>query len=289
MYKDSLTKIDIICNQHGVFSQAPASHMRGTGCPKCYVRNRRKKYNTETFVNVCQKIHGAKYEYSKTYYTGSLQSVIVICHAHGEFKIQAWSHSTGTGCKNCAWQEQCNSQIVFEDRANKIHNYKYDYSKSVYTKSKEKITITCPEHGDFIQSAASHITGSGCTSCSKGGFFANDPATLYVFVCNDLVKIGISKDARKRIADIRTGSGLDFKLLKQYNFTEGRIAYKFEQDILSQLRTIYKQPQRKFEGYTECFIDVDKIQLLNLIQVMLDSDQYIGYTPYIDSATSEAH
>ena len=37
----------------------------------------------------------------------------------------------------------------FIERANKIHNYKYDYSKTVYTKSKENIVIICPKHGEF--------------------------------------------------------------------------------------------------------------------------------------------
>jgi hypothetical protein len=35
--------------------------------------------------------------------------------------------------------------------ATKIHNGKYDYSKSVYVKAKEKVIITCPIHGDFEQ------------------------------------------------------------------------------------------------------------------------------------------
>lgn len=35
VYKGSHTKIDIKCNIHGVFKQTPATHKKGSGCPKC--------------------------------------------------------------------------------------------------------------------------------------------------------------------------------------------------------------------------------------------------------------
>jgi hypothetical protein len=34
-YINSKTKINIICNKHGVFNQIPASHLNGSGCPIC--------------------------------------------------------------------------------------------------------------------------------------------------------------------------------------------------------------------------------------------------------------
>ena len=36
-YVNNNTKIDIICLEHGVFSQIPASHLRGYGCPSCAI------------------------------------------------------------------------------------------------------------------------------------------------------------------------------------------------------------------------------------------------------------
>lgn len=47
------------------------------------------------------------------------------------------------------------------------HGNKYDYSKSVYIKSKTKLVITCPIHGDFEQIPNSHLTGQGCPECGK--------------------------------------------------------------------------------------------------------------------------
>lgn len=55
----------------------------------------------------------------------------------------------------------------FIKKASIVHSNKYDYSASIYTKAKEKITIICPEHGKFMQQAADHLNGSGCRECRK--------------------------------------------------------------------------------------------------------------------------
>ena len=49
---------------------------------------------------------------------------------------------------------------IWVEEARGIWGETFDYSKPAYTKSKEKITITClkPEHGDFTVVAANHIT-----------------------------------------------------------------------------------------------------------------------------------
>jgi hypothetical protein len=53
----------------------------------------------------------------------------------------------------------------FKDKANIVHNFKYDYSDLVYTKLCNKIKIICPTHGDFSQRAQAHLLGSGCKNC----------------------------------------------------------------------------------------------------------------------------
>lgn len=54
---------------------------------------------------------------------------------------------------------------TFIEKANKIHNNKYDYSKSIYENWKIKITITCLTHGDFKQLPLLHLYGQGCPKC----------------------------------------------------------------------------------------------------------------------------
>lgn len=55
----------------------------------------------------------------------------------------------------------------FIEKANKIHNFKYDYSKIEYISTKHKMTIICPVHGEFSQTGSDHLKGWGCSKCSR--------------------------------------------------------------------------------------------------------------------------
>ena len=55
---------------------------------------------------------------------------------------------------------------IFVVRANKKHNYKYDYSKFVYINCRTKSIIICPEHGEFLQNPHDHLKGKVCHKCS---------------------------------------------------------------------------------------------------------------------------
>ena len=55
-------------------------------------------------------------------------------------------------------------EFILKSKA--VHSNKYSYTKTEYTKSKASVIITCPIHGDFEQSANSHIQGYGCNKCA---------------------------------------------------------------------------------------------------------------------------
>ncbi len=56
----------------------------------------------------------------------------------------------------------------FIKKAKIVHNDKYDYSKiKEQFKSKDKICIICPIHGEFFQRASEHISGAGCKKCAN--------------------------------------------------------------------------------------------------------------------------
>ena len=46
-----------------------------------------------------------------------------------------------------------------------VHGNKYSYNNFVYKRLIDKSFITCPIHGDFLQSAHSHLKGQGCPKC----------------------------------------------------------------------------------------------------------------------------
>jgi len=50
-------------------------------------------------------------------------------------------------------------------RFKEVHGDKYDYSKVIYHKSKSKVIIICPEHGEFLQTPNNHLKYK-CPKCS---------------------------------------------------------------------------------------------------------------------------
>lgn len=51
-------------------------------------------------------------------------------------------------------------------KAKEVHGDRYDYSKVLYIDSRVKVTIICPEHGEFEQTPNSHLQGCGCKACA---------------------------------------------------------------------------------------------------------------------------
>jgi very-short-patch-repair endonuclease len=80
-------------------------------------------------------------------------------------------HLHGCGCPICAHENSGSyrklSLEIFIERANKIHNYKYDYSRVIYINSRTKVEIICKVHGiSFFQAPGDHLRGAGCARCS---------------------------------------------------------------------------------------------------------------------------
>lgn len=170
-YSSSKQKILIKCHYHGEFLQAPAQHLRGSGCYKCRGRLIAKKLSAtnEQFVLRANKIHSYKYDYSKCKYTNSHTKVIITCRIHGDFKQSPYKHLEGHGCKSCAHEkisvEKTGSNDSFISSALKVHGYRYDYSMSEYLGADARILIICKKHGAFRQRAISHVRGRGCPKC----------------------------------------------------------------------------------------------------------------------------
>ena len=170
-YIGSKIKVCIICPEHGKFEQIPNSHLRTHGCPKCKGDKLResKTLTKEEFIKKAREIHKDKYDYSKVDYMNSRTKICIICPQHGEFWQEANGHLSGRGCPKCANEangERCrSSKEDFIKKANEKHGDKYDYSKVTYVNDCTKITIHCPEHGNFEQTPNSHLNGRGCPKC----------------------------------------------------------------------------------------------------------------------------
>jgi hypothetical protein len=102
-YKGTHEKVTIQCRVHGEFEQTPNSHLKGGGCPECATLKGAKSRtkSTEQFIKEAKEVHGSKYLYTNTKYTGALDSAEIECVEHGAFHQSASNHLRGAGCPNC--------------------------------------------------------------------------------------------------------------------------------------------------------------------------------------------
>lgn len=169
IYLGTHIKVCIICPIHGEFWQTPANHLSGQNCVEC--RNKKNSllnlFTLEQFIEKARAVHGDKYDYSLSIYSGKRNLIKIICPEHGEFLQLAGNHLKGRGCPTCHFDNKKLTKEQFINRANKIHNNFYDYSLVVYKGCFDKIIIICPIHGQFEQVANYHLCGNGCKKCKS--------------------------------------------------------------------------------------------------------------------------
>ena len=165
VYINARTKVIITCKFHGDFLQVPSSHIYGQGCIEC----RYHHLTSQQFIKEAKKVHGNKYDYSKSVCGKSRTLITIVCKKHGEFKKTAYHHLKGAGCQKCAKVYRPTTE-EFITKLKSIHYDKYEYSQVIYKGAYTKINIMCPLHGSFTQTATDHLSGRGCPWCrsSKG-------------------------------------------------------------------------------------------------------------------------
>ncbi len=192
-YVNSNLKVIVTCKIHGDFEIVPNKHLRGTTCALCSYKF---NYTNDIFIKKAKEIHGDKNDYSLVNYVGSTEKVIIICKEHGEFEQVPSSHLGGAGCKTCSFINIKNNQLrnndSFIEKANKVHNNYYNYSKVEYKGCFENVIITCPLHGNFEQKPAKHLYGQGCTECNRKR--RNDKFTMSQ---NDFIKKAVEIHGNK--------------------------------------------------------------------------------------------
>lgn len=126
-----------------------------------------RKLTTEEWIDKARTKHKNKYDYTKVKYEGKSIKVVIICPVHGEFLQTPDAHANrGDGCSKCRLDKLTTTTEEFIKQANIVHNNKFSYKNTKYTLAGNKITVTCPEHGDFEVRANQHLAGQDCNKCS---------------------------------------------------------------------------------------------------------------------------
>lgn len=202
--------VDIICPEHGKFSQAVSSHVNAKqGCPKCSGNYRR---TTEEVLDEIKIVHGDKFIYPPFVYSSNKKKIEILCREHGSFSQGVKEHIKGGGCPRCAKNAKMDTSS-FIDKARKKHGDKYDYQNVIYTHNEIHVNITCKKHGDYSQTPHAHLAGYGCSRC-VGNSSNKENAWL------DSLKIeGLLRQHKIKIRDRRyTVDGFDPETNTIYEF-----------------------------------------------------------------------
>ena len=269
-YKNSSTKVCIICHEHGEFWQVPNSHLNGNGCRKCkYDEYKEKRSKTfEEFINQAKEVHGDKYDYSKVEYKNNHTKVCIICPEHGEFWQTPKNHLNSQGCMKCKLKEQGKrlkyTTEKFIEKAKQVHGDKYDYSKVNYVDSHTKVCIICPEHGEFWQKPDNHLNGWGCKKC--GLKISSEKQTL------------TTEDFIKRAKEIH-GNKYDYSKVN-YIDTKTKVCI-----ICPEHGEFWQTPNNHLHGYgcKKCFeshMERDVAKVLNENNIKFEQEKTFDWLKY---------
>lgn len=257
-YINSRTKVIIICKIHGEFLQTPSNHLRH-GCLHCSGKSpitaeefKIKLYNY--FPNI--KLIG---EYKNSYTKIIIQDELGILYKSTPIELlNLHPPSIITAIdKNKA----------FAIKANKIHDYKFDYSLVDYKNNRTKVKIICPEHGVFEQIAGNHLLGANCRKCDGGGWsktrwinlcsnYKNKDPRLYIIKCfnenEQFIKIGITSKLITVRFPNKNVLPYFYETIKEIKGSPDFIWNK-EKELHKLFKNFKYKPLISFNGETECF------------------------------------
>jgi hypothetical protein len=175
-WKNTYTKITIICPVHGEFKQMPQNHIRlKCGCRKCgriITKSKLSKYNTNYFVENAIKVHGDKYSYTNSECFNATDKVMIECPTHGKFPQPANQHLQGHGCPQCNFDQMAKDRSMgkenFIARSKELFGEKFDYSKVEYVNGQTNVILICKTHKEFKVRPNAHLTKkSSCPICNE--------------------------------------------------------------------------------------------------------------------------
>lgn len=128
------------------------------------------KLTQEQFIARAISVHGNRYSYTETIYTGTNKFITYKCLQHGAIEQRAMDHLRGRGCaicNNASKKTNKLGQADFLRRSKETHGDYYNYYRAEYKDNKTPCIIVCPKHGEFKQSPTHHWAGRGCKTCGS--------------------------------------------------------------------------------------------------------------------------
>ena len=117
-----------------------------------------RKKTLEEFKNDVQKVHGDKYILDEVVYIDNKTKVKLLCPKHGEFWMTPNCLLSGQNCPQCAMEELSKRMTHKKEevvkRLKQVHSNKYVFDNIEYVNMLTKVTVVCPQHGEFKMTPA---------------------------------------------------------------------------------------------------------------------------------------
>jgi len=202
VYLNSTAPIKIFCKKcNTYFFRTYFQHiMNKKGCPCCAESNKWEDNSdyiilkTNEFIEASKSVHGNKYSYDRTVYSGVNNKMEIYCNECKKYFSITWhNHLRGRGgCKTCRYKNTPDKKLKktnnFILKASQKHGEKYSYVNSNYINHKTNIEVHCNVCNlDFSILPSKHIkSDGGCPSCSETG--SNKKLTTEEFISISIEK-----------------------------------------------------------------------------------------------------
>jgi hypothetical protein len=163
-YENATSELEIKCDNDHVFNMTWASFQQGRRCHIC------KSGIKLTFEQVKNTIEDSGCELLSETYVNSSTKLKIRCNCSNVFYKTYNSFNTGNQrqCRECGIKFKSeNKKLKFEDVRNYIETFDYKLLSTVYTHSKQKLTMECPEGHTFDMKFNAFKNGRRCSKCSK--------------------------------------------------------------------------------------------------------------------------
>lgn len=230
------------------------------------------EYRSSKFLEKALAAHQGIYRYDRVNFIDSNSKVEIFCTKHeGYFWQSPTSHTSGNGCFDCGILETASKRKYTKEEyiklATSVWGDAYDYSEIDYADCFTEIKIRCPVHGLVGVVPTQHLSGRGCKECAKNGYNIAKPGHLYILANGDMTKVGITNttpEARCKVLSRKHEN--QFEVIHSAYWEDGNIANDIETLLLRNLKVEYNNPDDRFHGWTETFLNVDRNKLINQLK-----------------------
>lgn len=285
------SKCNFYCEKHGEFTKSFETVLNSKhGCTKCSNKSIGVKLRCDTLKIEKTVNETGKFDFVSARRSGTKWLVTVKCNLHDTVEERPYyGIKSSVGCSKCLFEYKQKDRLYstedFIKKASAVHDFKYSYETTVYKTSRDKVTVTCPIHGNFLIGANKHMMGGGCKQCtvrsnwSKEGFvnFSKSKyggkATLYLIECynnsENFIKVGRTCRTTKERFSHCVVMPYDYKIIMDVKLNAD-IVYDVEKRIKRSFKQHSYKPIIDFGGKTECFHTHMKDNILNFMKEMLD-------------------